>query len=453
MKRIYPFIAFLFISYFSFAQYENFDLSKYKLPEIKRHQLDLYFNSQGSFSHDYIVHDNEYLQDTTNQRNNQLNGGLNIQYSYYKNASKIQSSANLIFTSNYNKIEQKGTGTSDYKSENSGATLSGNYDLRYFLTDANWFLRGVPQADLSYTGTSHLTYERKFLSTSESFLIGFGKGRVEQVQDFRHALLILEDLDKRGLTKKELSEDEIIELASLISSLKNERFFDSRIKMESDMEQIDSLLKAREVIQENDIRYFNSLNDIWRYGDLFPRESGNQITMSIRPGYSFSNRDLNHDTYDEDVIDEDFTLRYDLRFASYNPISIKWQFDYMVGLNHLYTNELQNAYNDYTQKNYLSSLYLNGVLGFFPNTRTYLSLSGHAAIENKSYDEDKKIDKDRYGLKCRLFFDAYYYISERLRLIGSFSMQNNFEDLFNSSWGYARINQYNYNLTLNYAIF
>ncbi|MCY1721675.1 hypothetical protein OU798_15070 [Prolixibacteraceae bacterium Z1-6] len=453
MKRIYPFFAFLFISYFSFGQYENFDLSKYKLPDIKRHKLDFIFNSQGQFSHDYIVHDNEYLRDTTDERNNQFNGKLNLLYSYYKNTNRMQSSAFFSFSTGYRKNEQKGRAENDYMNKYGETDMSGSYQLNYFLNDENWFIRGVPNATFSYLNISNGDNERKLLFTSESFLLGIGKGRVEQVQDFRHAILILQDLDKRGLTKKELSEDEIIELASLISRLKNERFFDSRIKMETDLEQIDSLLNAINVIDIDDIKYFTSLNDMWRYGDLYVRESGNKIGLSIEPGYSFRNRDLNNDYSEEDMIEEDFTVEYDLRFSSYNPISIKWQADYFVGLNHFYTNELQDVYNGPTQKNYLSSVYLSGNFGYFPNTRTYLSLNSHVIMQNQSYSEDKKIDKDKYELKCLLFFNAYYYISDRLRLNGSFSTQNNFAGLFNSKWGHARTNQYNYNLTLNYAIF
>lgn len=453
MKQLILTSAFFLLCQFSFAQYESFDLSKYKLPDIKRHQLDFNFNSHGDFSHDYIVQDNEYLQDTTDQKNNQFNGFLNLQYSYYKNASKVQSSANLIFSSNYGKIEQAGTENNNYENENTGSALRGNYDLRYFLSTENWFLRGVPMAEFSYTGINYSNNKRKFLSTSESFLFEIGKGRVEQVQDFRHALLLLQDIEKRGLAKKELSEDEIIELASLISSLKNERFFDSRIKMESDLEQIDSLLKAKNVIDVDDIRYFNSLSDMWRYGDLVSRKSGTEIGLSIRPGHSFNNRDLNHDYSDEDMIEEDFTINYGLSFSSYNPLSIKWQADYQVGLSHLFANELQNVNNEFTQKYYQSNAYFSGSLGYYPNTRTALYFRTNLNLQNQSFNEDKKIDKDRYKFECLVHVDAYYYISERLRLNGSFSMLNIYGGLFNSKWGHAKNHQYNYNLTLNYAIF
>ena len=88
MKQFILTSALFLLCRFSYAQYENFDLSKYKSPDIKRHQLDFYFNSQGQSSHDYIVQDNEYLQDTTNERDNQFNSGLNLQYSYYRNSKK-----------------------------------------------------------------------------------------------------------------------------------------------------------------------------------------------------------------------------------------------------------------------------------------------------------------------------------------------------------------------------
>ncbi len=452
MKQVILASAFFLMCQFSFAQYDNFDLSKYKLPDIKRHQLDLRFNSSGGFVRNYVINDNEYLRDTADNQDNKFGGNLIFQYSYYRSSPQIQSSARTFFSTSYNNYKQTSIGQAS-KSEYSNTALEGEYDLRYFLPTKNWFIRGVPKASLSYTGNSNESSERKYFSTSESFLLGFGKGRVEQVQDFRHAILILENLEKRGLTKRELNENEILELAILISRLKNERFFDSRIKMESDMEAIDSLLEVKDVIGVSNIQYFSSLNDMWRYGDMVVRESGNQLELSIKPGYLFRNRDLDHDYSDEDMIEEDFSIDYDLSFSSYNPLSIKWQADYRFGLSHRFTNELQNIYNDFAQKYYRSNLYLSGSLGYFPNTRTSLYLSTNLNLQNQSFNEDKKIDKDRYELQCLFQLDAYYYISERLRLNASLSTLNIYGGLFNSSWGYARNHQYNYNLTLNYAIF
>ncbi|HYQ56982.1 MAG TPA: hypothetical protein VEP89_06505 [Draconibacterium sp.] len=97
MKRICPFIAFLFISYFSFAQYENFDLSKYKLPEIKRHQLDFDFNSNGYFQNSTYYYDND-MGEKSESENNRFLGGGELEYSFYQNTGYFKSQEALSLT-------------------------------------------------------------------------------------------------------------------------------------------------------------------------------------------------------------------------------------------------------------------------------------------------------------------------------------------------------------------
>ncbi|RIJ50391.1 hypothetical protein D1614_00165 [Maribellus luteus] len=452
MKKLLLLAATFFAFQFAFAQYENFDLSKYKLPEMKRHQLDFYFDSNGDFQHVYILNDNEFLKDTSRSRDNTVSGKANLLYTFYKNSTKIQSSSNVLFSSSYGLSERKATGSDGYDNGTFKIDFSGRYDLNYFLNDANWFVRGVPAVQFSYTDHTQDNYDRKYLSTAESFTFGIGKGRIEQVQDFRHAVLILEELNKRGLTKKNLNENELYELAALISQLKNERFFDSRRKMESDLTAVDSLLKTQGVVDVSDVRYFNGLLDMWRYGDLQPRESGNRISLNITPGYSYADLDFNSEPNDVDRIEEDFRMIYDVSFSSFNPLSIKWQADYNIGVQHIYTNELQNLFN-FPQKHYLSATYVAGALGFYPNTRTFLRLSSSFNLLNQSFNEDKIFDKDRYSFRCRFSLNAYYYISERLRVEGLLTLNNDYAGIFNSKWGHAETNRLLYNLTLNYAIF
>lgn len=50
MKRYLLLLSFSFASILSSSQTDKFDLSKYKLPDIKRQQLDFFFQSSGQNS-------------------------------------------------------------------------------------------------------------------------------------------------------------------------------------------------------------------------------------------------------------------------------------------------------------------------------------------------------------------------------------------------------------------
>ncbi|MDO9615600.1 MAG: hypothetical protein Q7J86_13880, partial [Bacteroidota bacterium] len=52
MKQTFTVLCILCLSFAGFSQDKNFDLSKYKFPDYKRHELELNFNSNGR-SHSY----------------------------------------------------------------------------------------------------------------------------------------------------------------------------------------------------------------------------------------------------------------------------------------------------------------------------------------------------------------------------------------------------------------
>ncbi len=224
------------------------------------------------------------------------------------------------------------------------------------------------------------------------------KGRIEQVQDFRHAILIIEELEKRGVSNRNISEAEMIELSSLISQLKNKRFFDSRKQKEAELVALDSFLVNKGIVDEKSIQYFTGLEDIWSFGGLQVRESGKQVLFSITPGYNFDK-----DLEDEDNnINENLLMNYNLSFVSKNPISVKWQGNYDFGLNHEYLKRLQQQNERGGTKVMNPGRLLTVKVGYYPNTRTYFDLSSMFTLSNIS--DEKILDKEKYsaGLKYQL---------------------------------------------------
>jgi hypothetical protein len=169
--------------------------------------------------------------------------------------------------------------------------------------------------------------------------------------------------------------------------------------------------------------------------------------FSITPGYNFEK-----DLEDEDNnINENFSMNYNLSFVSKNPISLKWQGDYEFGVNHLYLRRLQQQNDNRGDKSYDSRAFINGMVGYYPNTRTYFNLSGNL---NLFHVIDEEIfDKEKYSVGLRIVTSGYYYISEKLRLGCSIDYETSKFGIFNSNTENTYYKAFNYNINLNYAIF
>jgi hypothetical protein len=231
MKRLFLLAMFVVVAlHTSVAQHENFDISKYRLPEMKRHQMDLMFNSWGNSSNEKRVLPGVFEDvDTLKAIRKQLNGRSNVDYQFYRNSEKMQSFLEVRLNGSflYDKEERN-----FYAYKNKEGNFSGNlnfdYNLKYFFRN-NWFITSVPEIAMGYQkyrSKQNNSEEEKYDSyyTENSVSLGFGKGRIEQVQDFRQAILLLNELAERGVLTRNAGETEIYELALLMSQLKNQRF-------------------------------------------------------------------------------------------------------------------------------------------------------------------------------------------------------------------------------------
>ena len=447
MKRYLLLFSFSIVRLISSAQTEKFDLSKYKLPDIKRQQLDFFFHSNGqNSSSKYFFEDKS---DSLKNEEHQIFGEYSLRYSNYSNSPKIQSLISAYNSGNFSKSKHDRTNyyLIDYKYFYN--QLSFDFDLKYFFSHSNWFVNTVPHYSLSYYSRNYNdeNNDSKSIYTRASVGIGGGKGRIEQVQDFRHAILLIEELEKRGVSKRNVSETEMMELSTLISQLKNKRFFDSRKQKESELVALDSFFVDKGIVDEKSIQYFTGLEDIWSYGGLQIRESGNQVLFSIRPEYSIG-KDL---VDEENNINEDILINYHLSFVSKNPISLKWQGNYGFGLNYEYLKRLQQQNENLGEKSYESNIFTDGQIGYYPNTRTYFELNCRITLSNRN--DEKGFDNEKYSAGLQVGTSGYYYISEKLRLGYNLHYITSKYGIFNIDAEDAFYNTFYYNLTLNYAIF
>ena len=458
MKQIYPFFALLFISYFSFAQYENFDLSKYKLPEIKRHQLDLSFN----FNNDYQNSDTD--NDFFDIRSS-LNERLDLNYSFFCNSKELQRNYSTRLLSNFDMSKENQNDELIEKNRNLFVSLDLEFDNRYYLNEDKFFLHLNPGVQASYQWDKDKRKNQqqkdktidKYIFFIPSFDFGLGSGRIEPIGDLRHVIYIVNEFEKNELAKRTLSEEEVYTIATKISRLKNKRFFDSRIRRIYEINSLDSMLQSMDILSQNGATYFTVLNDMWSYGDE-ERYSGNRIQFDVLTRwwyYKHSNTDGTIYLYDGNVNETSQTdktkyaeLGAELTYESFKPLGLKWQreisstasFERQTKPHYEpdYEGSARNQYN----------LIIKYAYNWFMNTRTSAAFGCRGRYRRYDYVDGSYNRQEYHAI---LFGNVYYYFSPRLRLSYQINCHYGIIDGDNNYYN-NRIDISN-RLTFNYAIF
>lgn len=464
MKRIISITFLLTVVIFSSkAQFENIDLSEYKLPEVERHRLDFKFNLRNYFNKDFP-------EDSPETSSFDLNNDFDVFYYYYLNTEKIQMNGWGNFSSDIDLDWRKNNGDFFDKNDSYHHRLNVGFEKRnYYNGDDKWFLFWSPgfyvyrnryynKEKSDYGDNLSDTNFSQGLFVSPEIKIGTGIGRIESVGDLRRTIYILEDLMKNDRLEKIPDEDDIYKLADKVAKLRNQRFFDSRLRRIYEIKSIDSTLNNLGLINDMDAVYFTSLNDMWIYGSEI-RQSGTRFQMNIMGDllYSFNKSKYNDYTYSQEQItrtDEEkvFTERIgsDIVFDSYKPIGLTWERYYsaFLAFNHYFLdrNHINNSTGNY------ENTFSGGMkyrYKWFMNTRTYASLSAEGRYSYYDYPEEHDFE-DFDQINFKLKGNLYYYFSPRLKV--SYDLSVNYDWNNNSRYYYEKeiflINEIGINYTL-----
>jgi hypothetical protein len=439
----------------SVAQNTTFKLSDYKNPDYFYQTLSLNFGLNNSLS----LQKNSSESDDYNLNNYRFNGDAQLYYSNYANSIKSQSemhasvSGDLTNNSTHytNETFSSETKQNDF-SHNESFNINGlkrfyNAKQNYFEVNGSLGLgySGRSGKNSSYTsdtlfGSDENKTNNFNNSITGSFLIG--NGRIEQVQDARLALFLLDDLNRLNREKRVSSDEDVMELARLITSLKYKRFFDDRLRKIAEISAIDSFMQLKGIVSKTDATYFTSLNDNWDFANNPARNSGWRLYTGIEGGFDYFYYKNTSETImpTPDMIERNDNRHGFNAFAvaglnHEKPLSLKWQqsasIKAMFGI-HFRQSETKitdspvlNVYDGASPTVYLSA---NFGYGYYPNSRTWLTANWSLVSRfDKQYSGTSKEDKENSSNRFYTFtgpqVQAYYYLSEKLRLSLSFSGQ------------------------------
>lgn len=422
MKQSLILFCILVATWMGNAQDKNFDLSKYKFPDYKRHEMELNFNSSGNSSRWSAIYENtgDGISRTIDYKDSYNNSNIELGYSLIKNTRKRQENIYSSLRSSYRfdkSVDELGTSTFSSPIAN----LNISVEEKYYLTENKWFLEVDPQFDSEIWSVNEksptiVESKRRGNRFYAQLGLGAGIGRMELVSDYWQAYYILGDLKKQGSLLRDLEEKDIYEFATLASQLKNKRFFDSRLKKIDEMKSIDSLMQKQHLTEHGDISYFTTLNDYWNFANISYRSSGRVLKILLTPvhGYRFD-KELGKIT---NTIHET-NLSTGIDFSSAKQLNLFWERYFHLSLSNQTKFDENGSIIKYP-KNFQG---INSGMSwnYYPNFRTQFKTSisyiGSQFASGVNQDETKY----KKAWSNALFFlsSAYYYLSPQLRIEAS----------------------------------
>ena len=383
----------------------DFDLRKFKLPDLKRHALE---------------------------SNGKLDLNSNVELFGLKETSGIVSLVSSYIFYKNNKDRQQQGKVDCLFSINSAKDLrfDANFDVenRYYFRPNKFFEFDYIGWVSYYNGVPNQTLLKK-QDVNLTVPVKYGWGRIEQVQDAKQAVNMLNELKKQQRIDMEGSDEEVIELANLIAKIKNKRFFDSRIRLNYELETLDSFFRAKDNVVLSDARYFTTLSDFWINGFDPIRANGQRLSLGLYPNFQRSNREFKgRNSFPNTTIQPNklvfaylLMLSPTIEYKLSRPLSLKWQTTNELSLG--YGLGKYNSKRNGVVKNFnISQLqfFFSHTLGFYPNTRTIIEMNISANYHrflNKYVGEEPinndTLKGDYYLLSTSI--SGYYYLSRNLR--------------------------------------
>jgi hypothetical protein len=463
-------LAFLLFTVNSFAQYSTFDISTYKLPDIKTRRLDF------TFDLDQSLNSMKSIYNTTQKSNAaSASGSLNVVYYQFRNKENYQGEQTGVFNIQPSFIKSNDNG-SRLKDNSFNAEVHFSSTNRFFNL-SNKFIEVDPVLSYSFDDRYYsyfLNLNKDYNTTfSANVPISVGFGRIEPVEDARLAVYILDELAKQNRISEQPSDAKILELAAEISKIKKKRFFDSRIKRMEELQTIDSFLVANKIVSSGDIVYFTHLADQWSYASGPARNSGFSVNLGLNDEYGFSNYVFNdkfngYIENDSKVKTNTYIIGTFANLKYSRPHNLFLQSDIRMGLYYDYRmyRYPQNSGNN-TNSNIIGTMF-QYYFSYIPDSRTTVTVHVNAT-EYYSFNKRKiqtglnqylEGDEHQNTIGPSAGADIYYYLSPQLRLQAdwgfSYSSHNYRADFGNPLFDTSNKNTqltHSLSLTLTYSLF
>lgn len=410
----------LFFSAVAFTQDSSFQLKDYKYRTPGYKALAVNFNLSGGYSNSKMPSAEEASSRTLSL------GPVAAWYSKFISTDTRQHQSTIGFSSPFSSStyaykQTKSTGSSF------SPVFSWNRNDRFYRP-GNWFFEVGNQLGAGYASQhsrdTSMQNTNHDLTISDNVTLGFGKGRIERVQDAQMALYLLQDLTAEGLLSRPFTAVEAYQLAEVITDINNRRVFDFRRRRKYELSRLDSFFRSSGLTPQTDIRHFTVINDNWTLAFNPNRLSGSNWYIRLQPGVNYNrntgNSTRNFTTYESKIKATSFTLSPVIGYENYRPLSLKWQRN--MGLSFSYSRYNYNREDEWISpgspsKNstdtsaWQSMAHAFYGIGYYPNNRTQIT----AILDmNGNYDKTRL-----FSLLSVFSLDVRYFLGYRTFLSAS----------------------------------
>jgi hypothetical protein len=448
MRTTLTLLFILTTAFSGLTQDKSFDLSKYKFPDYKRHELEFNLNSNGESSRRTIDMTSEDGDTSFVSSNSDSNSTFDINYQFNHLTRKRVDYLSSKLSGEYNYSMDKA-----YKSKSKSYSPRINWALdgsrRTYLKEDKFFLEGMTNLYYSFDESKQTYSNFDDIKNSQNYLnvsigIGAGTGRMEKVSDLWQTYYILKKLKAQNSLSRDVEEKDIFEVATFVSKLKNKRFFDARLQKITELTALDSVLHQQGLVEQTDIAFFTTLNDFWSYGNFPDRESGRVLKFWLSPAYNLYSKKPNDSSTE---FSDKTSFASSISFNCTKQINLYWERKLNVLISDETLIDTTGEYYSNTPKN----LFYTGAnigFGFYPDSRTSISgYIGYSGYNRVVLNGSSELPND-WTNSGYLKFTGYYYISPQLQITGNLRM-----DYIDKNYNETNPFYLTYNLGLRYAIF
>lgn len=493
-------LIFFFVSFALKAQ-EQFRLSDYKNPEYRWQRLDLRFGLGGNNNYSRREIDNGI---NYKSNNSQFNSGIDIDYFGTKNSPSYQGHQLIILGTDlvsswykYEDLANDGYGNSQ-KNKNGNINLSAETVNRFYGKKKRYLEADLGLGSRYYRSVSQYSADQENLPYNDkatmyryeifaSLPLLVGVGRIEEVQDARLSVYILDDLASSGDLTRIPTNEEILAFSEFITGIKNQRYFDARLRKISEITAIDSFLTVTGLKAESDASYYTLINDNWEFSSGPLRRTGSRFSIGLVPQLNMTfeeNERFWRDTLNNPVVIETYSDRNNLGMDAWGldfqtgytwekPASLYWQHTIDASLAYSLYHQNMNFKNYekdsliYELKSRTNSpnilLDLGYNVGYYPNSRTQIMLGINTNFNqywgDQVINDENEIDAGKIIVNNNIHLTCYYYFSPQLRLmlgmnsIYSFTRHNQAQSGEENAEEFIHHFQNSISASLTYSIF
>jgi hypothetical protein len=479
------------LSFVTTAQ-EQFRLSNYVNPDYQWRKLDLDLSLGGSnsFYNQEVNGDDLFYHNKNNS--NLFGSDFGLDYEAHKNSSRYQGYQFFSLSGfiDSRKIKDQDLANDQENTEKDNIQrlyFAAHTENRFYNAHKKFLEVDLDLSSSMVNGKSNQSPgvdEPPVLTDSKdhgyaidaSLPVLVGTGRIEEVQDARLAIYILDDLQNAGDLTRAADPAEIDAFARFITEVKNRRYYDVRIQKIDEITRIDSMLNVMGLKARSGASYYTILNDDWDFASGPVRRTGGRFSAGIAPKIQWSYYYSDRTYYDSTIAppskyygstSKNYSTSWGMDFLTAytweKPANLYWQHSVNATLAYSLNYEdlrIDNYLNDTLEYDFdrdLNSPALNLIagyrLGYYPNSRTELTLDINTYLvynwQNYDFGDWEGQDFNTIEAGYDIGFGCYYYISERLRLTVNISEiysynhyylvdntgDNNTSNNFNTSFG------------------